>query len=101
MKICVAGQGAFGVKHLEAIRDIADVEVVRKVLPTNFYPKPKVDSAIVLIKPNAEKRATVHRKQIVRDEVGTVKVSKPLSRFDPSAFLRTRPATAPKATRRR
>src|SRR5215510_12349389 len=28
MKICVAGQGAFGVKHLEAIQKIADVEVV-------------------------------------------------------------------------
>jgi 2-hydroxy-4-carboxymuconate semialdehyde hemiacetal dehydrogenase len=28
IRIVVAGQGAFGVKHLEAIRDIADVEVV-------------------------------------------------------------------------
>jgi 2-hydroxy-4-carboxymuconate semialdehyde hemiacetal dehydrogenase len=28
MKICVAGQGAFGIKHLEAIRSIAGVEVV-------------------------------------------------------------------------
>lgn len=28
MKICVAGQGAFGIKHLEAIRNIQDVEVV-------------------------------------------------------------------------
>jgi 16S rRNA (adenine1518-N6/adenine1519-N6)-dimethyltransferase len=41
------------------VQSVADVEVVRKVLPTNFYPKPKVDSAIVLIKPNAEKRAKV------------------------------------------
>ena len=41
------------------VQSVADVEVVRKVLPTNFFPRPKVDSAIVLIKPNAEKRAKV------------------------------------------
>jgi 16S rRNA (adenine1518-N6/adenine1519-N6)-dimethyltransferase len=41
------------------VQSVADVEVVRKVLPTNFYPRPKVDSAIVLIKPNNEKRAKV------------------------------------------
>ena len=28
MKICMAGQGAFGVKHLEAIRRIPGIEVV-------------------------------------------------------------------------
>jgi 16S rRNA (adenine1518-N6/adenine1519-N6)-dimethyltransferase len=41
------------------VQSLADVEVVRKVLPTNFYPRPKVDSAIVLLKPNEEKRARV------------------------------------------
>ena len=41
------------------IQSVADVELVRKVLPTNFFPKPKVDSAIVMIKPNAAKRAKV------------------------------------------
>jgi 16S rRNA (adenine1518-N6/adenine1519-N6)-dimethyltransferase len=41
------------------VQSVADVELVRKVLPTNFYPRPKVDSAIVLIRPNAEKRAKV------------------------------------------
>lgn len=41
------------------VQSVADVEVIRKVLPTNFYPRPKVDSAIVLIRPNAEKRAKV------------------------------------------
>jgi 16S rRNA (adenine1518-N6/adenine1519-N6)-dimethyltransferase len=41
------------------VQSVADVETVRKVLPSNFYPRPKVDSAIVLIKPNAEKRAKV------------------------------------------
>jgi len=28
MKICVAGQGAFGIKHIEAIRNIPGIEVV-------------------------------------------------------------------------
>jgi 16S rRNA (adenine1518-N6/adenine1519-N6)-dimethyltransferase len=41
------------------VQSVADVEVVRKVGPTNFHPRPKVDSAIVLIRPNAEKRAKV------------------------------------------
>ena len=41
------------------MQSVADVEIVRKVLPTNFYPRPKVDSAIVLIRPNAAKRAKV------------------------------------------
>jgi 16S rRNA (adenine1518-N6/adenine1519-N6)-dimethyltransferase len=41
------------------VQSVADVEVVRKVLPTNFHPRPKVDSAIVKITPNAEKRAKV------------------------------------------
>jgi 16S rRNA (adenine1518-N6/adenine1519-N6)-dimethyltransferase len=41
------------------VQSVADVEVVRKVLPTNFYPPPKVDSAIVLIRPSPEKRAKV------------------------------------------
>jgi 16S rRNA (adenine1518-N6/adenine1519-N6)-dimethyltransferase len=41
------------------VQSVADVETVRKVLPANFFPRPKVDSAIVLIKPNAAKRARV------------------------------------------
>ncbi|MBN9517014.1 ribosomal RNA small subunit methyltransferase A [bacterium] len=41
------------------VQSVADVEVVRKVLPSNFYPRPQVDSAIVKIVPNAEKRAKV------------------------------------------
>ncbi len=39
------------------IQGLADVSIVRKVGPTNFFPQPKVDSAIVKIVPNAEKRA--------------------------------------------
>lgn len=41
------------------VQSIADVEIVRKVAPSNFHPRPKVDSAIVLIRPNAAKRAEV------------------------------------------
>ncbi len=41
------------------VQSVADVEIVRKVLPANFFPRPKVDSAMVLIKPNAAKRAKV------------------------------------------
>jgi 16S rRNA (adenine1518-N6/adenine1519-N6)-dimethyltransferase len=56
-------RAAVGTKDYNAlsvlVQSVADVEVVRKVLPSNFHPRPKVDSAIVLIKPNAEKRAKV------------------------------------------
>src|SRR5262245_16680250 len=56
-------RAAVGTKDYNAlsvlVQSVADVEVVRKVLPTNFYPRPKVDSAIVKITPNPEKRAKV------------------------------------------
>ena len=41
------------------VQSLAHVEIVRKVLPGNFFPRPKVDSAIVLIKPDTAKRAKV------------------------------------------
>jgi 16S rRNA (adenine1518-N6/adenine1519-N6)-dimethyltransferase len=41
------------------VQSVADVEIIRKVPPTVFFPKPKVDSAIVKITPNPEKRAKV------------------------------------------
>lgn len=56
-------RAAAGTKDYNALsvlaQSVADVELVRKVLPGNFYPRPKVDSAIVMIRPNAEKRAQV------------------------------------------
>lgn len=56
-------QAKVGTKDYNAlsvlVQSVADVEIVRKVLPTNFYPQPKVDSAIVKITPNPEKRAKV------------------------------------------
>jgi 16S rRNA (adenine1518-N6/adenine1519-N6)-dimethyltransferase len=41
------------------VQALADIQVVRKVLPGNFYPRPKVDSAIVMIRPDPAKRAAV------------------------------------------
>jgi 16S rRNA (adenine1518-N6/adenine1519-N6)-dimethyltransferase len=41
------------------VQSLADVEVVRKVGPSVFFPRPQVDSALVLIRPSAEKRARV------------------------------------------
>jgi 16S rRNA (adenine1518-N6/adenine1519-N6)-dimethyltransferase len=41
------------------LQSIADTQIVRRIAPSNFWPRPEVDSAIVLIKPNAEKAARV------------------------------------------
>ena len=40
-------------------QSVADVTVVRRLPPTVFWPRPQVDSAIVLIRPNAARRAHV------------------------------------------
>lgn len=41
------------------VQSVADVSLVRKLGPTVFWPRPQVDSAIVLIRPNPAKRAAV------------------------------------------
>jgi 16S rRNA (adenine1518-N6/adenine1519-N6)-dimethyltransferase len=41
------------------VQSLADVELVRKLPPTVFWPRPQVSSAIVCIRPNREKRAQV------------------------------------------
>ena len=41
------------------VQSVADVKIVRRLAPSVFWPMPKVDSAIVLIKPNAEKRKQI------------------------------------------
>jgi 16S rRNA (adenine1518-N6/adenine1519-N6)-dimethyltransferase len=41
------------------LQSVADISVVRRIAPTNFWPRPAVDSAIVLIQPNAEKAKRV------------------------------------------
>jgi 16S rRNA (adenine1518-N6/adenine1519-N6)-dimethyltransferase len=41
------------------VQSVADVSLVRKLAPSVFWPRPQVDSAIVLIQPDAAKRAHV------------------------------------------
>ena len=41
------------------VQSLADVEIIRRMPPTAFWPKPKVESAIMLIRPSAEKRARI------------------------------------------
>ncbi|HEY1380699.1 MAG TPA: rRNA adenine N-6-methyltransferase family protein, partial [Gemmataceae bacterium] len=41
------------------VQSLADVELVRKLSPSVFWPRPQVESAIVRITPNAAKRAHV------------------------------------------
>ena len=39
------------------VQGLADVTLLRRLGPTVFFPRPQVDSAIVMIRPNADKRA--------------------------------------------
>jgi 16S rRNA (adenine1518-N6/adenine1519-N6)-dimethyltransferase len=41
------------------VQGLADVSVLRRLPPGVFWPRPQVDSAIVLVRPNAAKRARV------------------------------------------
>jgi 16S rRNA (adenine1518-N6/adenine1519-N6)-dimethyltransferase len=41
------------------VQSLADVSLVRRLAPSVFWPRPQVDSAIVLIRPNAGKRAHI------------------------------------------
>ena len=41
------------------VQALADVSIVRSLPPTVFWPRPKVDSAVVAIRPDAGKRAAV------------------------------------------
>src|SRR5439155_24285846 len=41
------------------VQSLADVEIVRRLAPAVFWPRPQVESAIVLIRPDARKRAKV------------------------------------------
>jgi 16S rRNA (adenine1518-N6/adenine1519-N6)-dimethyltransferase len=53
------------------VQSLADVELLRKLPPSVFWPRPQVSSAMVLIRPNKEKRARipdVHRfRNFLRD----------------------------------
>jgi 16S rRNA (adenine1518-N6/adenine1519-N6)-dimethyltransferase len=52
-----------GVKDYAAlavlVQSLADVELIRRLPPSVFFPRPQVDSAIVLIRPSTVKRAHV------------------------------------------
>jgi 16S rRNA (adenine1518-N6/adenine1519-N6)-dimethyltransferase len=56
--VAVPGTKDFGALAV-LLQSVTDVEVVRRIAPTNFWPRPEVDSAIVLIRPNAAKAARV------------------------------------------
>ncbi len=52
------GQKEYGALAV-LVQSVADVELVRRLGPSVFWPRPKVESAIVLIRPNPAKRARV------------------------------------------
>jgi 16S rRNA (adenine1518-N6/adenine1519-N6)-dimethyltransferase len=41
------------------VQSLAEVKIIRRLPPTVFWPQPKVDSALVLIRPDADKRKEV------------------------------------------
>ena len=49
------------------VQSLADVEILRKLAPTVFWPRPQVESGIVLIRPSAEKRAQIPDVQRLRN----------------------------------
>jgi 16S rRNA (adenine1518-N6/adenine1519-N6)-dimethyltransferase len=56
--VAVPGTKDFGALAV-LFQSVADTEIVRRIAPSNFWPRPAVDSAIVLIRPNAEKAKRV------------------------------------------
>src|SRR5581483_6147757 len=54
-RVGTADYGALAV----LVQSLADVELVRRLPPAVFWPRPQVESAIVLVRPNAGKRAHV------------------------------------------
>jgi 16S rRNA (adenine1518-N6/adenine1519-N6)-dimethyltransferase len=60
------GTGDYGALTV-LVQSLADVELVRRLPPTVFWPRPKVDSAIVLIRPSAARRAQVGDPQRLRN----------------------------------
>jgi len=68
----IAGPGAPENSALSVIlQSLATIEIARVLPPSVFWPRPKVDSAVVVIRPDPEKRAAVGDlawfHQIVRD----------------------------------
>ena len=58
-RMCAApASSAYGAVSV-VVQALADVSIVRSLPPTVFWPRPKVDSAVVAIRPSAVKRAAV------------------------------------------
>jgi 16S rRNA (adenine1518-N6/adenine1519-N6)-dimethyltransferase len=53
-----ASTAAYGAVSV-VIQGLADVSIVRSLPPTVFWPRPKVDSAVVAVRPDADKRAAI------------------------------------------
>ena len=53
-----AGTKAYGALSV-LVQSLADVEILRRLPPDVFWPKPKVESGIIRVTPRAEKRALV------------------------------------------
>jgi 16S rRNA (adenine1518-N6/adenine1519-N6)-dimethyltransferase len=49
------------------VQSLADVSIVRRLAPSVFWPRPKVESAIVRIDPDPQKRARIDDVQSFRD----------------------------------
>jgi 16S rRNA (adenine1518-N6/adenine1519-N6)-dimethyltransferase len=56
--MAVPGTKDFGALAV-LLQSVTNVEVVRRIAPSNFWPRPEVDSAIVVIRPNPEKAKSV------------------------------------------
>jgi 16S rRNA (adenine1518-N6/adenine1519-N6)-dimethyltransferase len=54
----LAATAAYGAVSV-VLQGLADVSIVRALPPTVFWPRPKVDSAVVAVRPDASKRAAV------------------------------------------
>ncbi len=54
----VSGTAAYGALAV-LVQSVANVEIVRRLGPSVFWPRPQVDSAIVLLTPDDAKRSTV------------------------------------------
>jgi 16S rRNA (adenine1518-N6/adenine1519-N6)-dimethyltransferase len=58
-RLCAgAASAAYGSLSI-LVQALADVSIVRTLPPTVFWPQPKVDSAVVSIRPDSVKRAAV------------------------------------------
>lgn len=56
--LAAPGTEAYGALSV-TMQALSDVEIVRTLTPRVFWPRPKVDSAVVKVTPRAEKRASI------------------------------------------